>query len=254
MKNLIRNLKNKFFPSFRINTTLFGKIYCTWTSKKLSLSEKNVSHIINRFYPAYILSAKIPGCFVECGVGYGRSALIMESILRMHNDNRDFLLFDSFEGFPTPSGEDLSGSEKARKSQWNYIDPDHLIEVLSASSTKRIDIKKYKKNISKRIHIEKGFFEKTFNKEIYNKIKSFKGISYLHLDVDLYNSYLTCLNFLYPLVNSGGLILFDEYDNETLKKFPGSKKAIDKFLLSQNLDPAKVLEYDHSGKCFMVKK
>ena len=91
MTNLIRKIINILFPSFRINTTFLGKIFVTWTSKKLAISEKNVNHTINRFYPAYQKSAKVPGCFIECGVGYGRSALIMESILQMHNDKRDFL-------------------------------------------------------------------------------------------------------------------------------------------------------------------
>lgn len=254
MTNLIRKIINIIFPSFRINTTFLGKIFVTWTSKKLAISEKNVNHTINRFYPAYQKSKQVAGCFIECGVGYGRSALIMESILQMHNDKRDFLFFDSFEGFPSLSSEDLTNNQKARKSQWNYINPNIFLEVLSASKSKDKNSKNYKEDEQKRIHIKKGFFNKTLNKETQKKIKNFKGISYLHLDVDLYQSYLTCLNILFPLVNSGGIILFDEYEDKTLKKFPGSKKAIDEFLISQNLDPEKEIKFDLSGKCFMIKK
>ena len=254
MTNFLRKLINILFPSFRINTTLFGKIFVTWTSKKLAISEKNINHTINRFYPAYIKSSKLNGCFVECGVGYGRSALIMESILQMHGDKRDFFFFDSFEGFPNLTSEDLTNSQKARKSQWNYINPTIFLEVLSASKSKDKYSKKYKEDEKKRIHIKKGFFENTLNKESKMKIQRCNGISYLHLDVDLYQSYLICLTTLFPLVKSGGVILFDEYEDKTLKKFPGSKKAIDEFLISNNLNPDKEIKFDLSGKCYMIKK
>ena len=75
----------------------------------------------------------------------------------------------------------------------------------------------------------------------------------MHLDVDLYQSYKLCLERLFPLVNSGGIILFDEYNEETLMKFPGSKKAVDEYLLSKDINPSEMIKKDLSGKCFYIK-
>ena len=70
------------------------------------------------------------------------------------------------------------------------------------------------------IIFKKGFFPDSFNG--FNE-----KISFLHLDVDLYNSYKNCLDFFYPLLVNGGIITFDEYDNT---KWTGAKVAIDEFL------------------------
>ena len=48
----------------------------------------------------------------------------------------------------------------------------------------------------------------------------------LHLDCDLYESYLTCLNNLYKNVVNKGVIVFDEYYSH---KYPGARIAIDEF-------------------------
>ena len=78
---------------------------------------------------------------MECGVGYGRSALIIESILQFKKDLRNLYLFDSFQGFPELSEEDLTGNYQAKKGQWNYITENNLKEIISCS-----DNKKKKKN------------------------------------------------------------------------------------------------------------
>ena len=45
-------------------------------------------------------SLKVKGCVVEFGVGAGRTALMIESVLQLPSDLRPFYLFDSFKGFP----------------------------------------------------------------------------------------------------------------------------------------------------------
>ena len=51
-------------------------------------------------------------------------------------------------------------------------------------------------------------------------------IAILHLDGDLYESYLTCLNNLYDNVVKNGVIIFDEYYSH---KYPGARVAVDEF-------------------------
>ena len=81
------------------------------------MSSINLGFTIDRIYPLYVIASQTSGCFVECGVSYGRSALIIESIIQLKHDLRLFFLFDSFKGFPERSDEDLTGSYTAKKGQ-----------------------------------------------------------------------------------------------------------------------------------------
>lgn len=63
-----------------------------------------------------------------------------------------------------------------------------------------------------------------------NRLNSF---FFVHLDVDLYSSYETCLPYFYKRLVSGGVIGFDEYNDP---KWFGAKEAIDEFCLEHNLN------------------
>ena len=164
------------------------------------------------------------GVIVECGVGVGFTLSILSNI-----SEKKIYAFDSFEGFP----EDLSVKEDKnlfkvlKYSKWNY---------------KLMTIDLVKKNLLKNGILENDLDEKIiFNKGFFPK--SFKGfdkpISFLHLDVDLYQSYKDCLEFFYPKLLKGGMVTFDEYtvDYELKKKkgysfSSGAKIAIDELTVS----------------------
>lgn len=54
-----------------------------------------------------------------------------------------------------------------------------------------------------------------------------RRFAYLHCDVDIYESVLACLEFFYPRMTPGGVMLFDDYE---WKDCPGVRKALDEFL------------------------
>ena len=230
-------------------------VFASYHSKMSAISQYNITQILERFNPLYLRSKDLEGCIVECGVGYGRSALLIESLLQYHNDKSYFFLFDSFKGFPAPTDKDLTNDNKPKKGEWNKIGLKSLYEMLSASKNgpSPCDPKNYKKDEEYRIKIVEGFFADSLTENIINKIKKQKGIKFLHLDVDLYESYKLTLEALYPLVNKGGVILFDEYNEPPDTKFPGARLAIDEYLKSQNLNPNKVISTDSSGKAYLIK-
>ena len=55
----------------------------------------------------------------------------------------------------------------------------------------------------------------------------------MHLDCDLYQSYLDVLNGLYKNVKQGGSIIFDEYYS---LKYPGARIAVNEFFYNQPVD------------------
>jgi len=80
----------------------------------------------------------------------------------------------------------------------------------------------------------KGYFEDT--------LERFKDLRFagVNLDCDLYQSYLTCLEFFYPRVVPGGYIIFDDYG---LPAYPGAQKAVDSFLAAK---PEKITRFSEA--------
>ena len=212
--------------------------------KKMSVTPRNLDQILNRFEPLLSLGLNSQGCIVECGIGYGRSLQIITSLLCLKDPSRKVLGFDSFEGFPELTEEDNGGKTHKSRGLWKYVMPHHIEEIISES-----------KNGDNPVNTElfKGFFEDTLNQEVLDKIRSYGGIAFLHLDVDLYESYMCTLTRLWDSVNPGGVVLFDEYHPSSRVKYPGAYKAINKFLFSRDLDPSTHVKTDKTGKCYVIK-
>jgi hypothetical protein len=79
-----------------------------------------------------------------------------------------------------------------------------------------------------------------------------KPIALLHVDVDLYQSYADCLVNLWPRVEAGGIVAFDEYGEPDT--WPGARRAVDEFLAEHSLDPAALHHDEVSDKWWMVKE
>lgn len=59
--------------------------------------------------------------------------------------------------------------------------------------------------------------------------------SFVHIDVDLYRTTLDCLEFFYPRLVSGGVMLFDDYGIRIYEQ--AEKKAVDEFFSSRPEKP-----------------
>ncbi len=175
----------------------------------------------------------VQGDVVECGIGYSETFQILSCLVSKDVVPRTLWGFDSFEGFPEPTKEDTS-ARNPKKGEWKVLSVPQLYTILGRL---RLD----KSFIDSRVKIVKGFFDDTLPKT------NVPPIAFLHLDVDLYASYKTCLRELFPKVAEGGVVLFDEYDSPS---FPGAKKAIDEYFKGT----AYRLQKDaDTGKYFLIK-
>jgi hypothetical protein len=184
-------------------------------------------------------TAKLDGAIIECGVFRGSTLLGMAHVLTnlRGKDNAKLIGCDSFQGFPAPSTEDAlqdgTFHERTREGIFNDTSYEALLNRISALG--------YKQNIQ----LLKGFFNDTLPNlgEVKFKI--------VHLDCDLYQSYITCLTLLYPRLLPGGYMVFDEYDTSEAV-YPGARKAIDEFLLDK---PERIQRFGHSldARWFIVK-
>lgn len=186
---------------------------------RLPSSELNVANLARFLYfrRRFEEVKNLNGDIVECGVGQGESLFMFAFLIREEGKSRKLWGFDSFEGFPEPTPEDTS-PRRPKKGDWNETSVYAVREQLLHNG---LDTEFVRAQVT----LVKGYFDTTVTKYSGGKI------ALLHLDVDLYASYQTTLNALYPKVMSGGAILFDEYMGTTEHlHFPGARQAIDEYL------------------------
>lgn len=160
---------------------------------------------------------KIEGDIAEVGVYRGGST----KIIREATTKRSLYVFDTFDGLPELSTED----DRRQFQKGDY----------SASLE---SVKKYLKNYSN-IYFYKGKFPYTAG-PIKNKIFSF-----VYLDVDIYESTIKSLEFFYPRMSKGGIIISHDYPSSE-----GVKKAFSEFF-ENKLEI--IIEPFGTDQCLVVK-
>jgi O-methyltransferase len=170
--------------------------------------------------------AGIAGSVVECGTWKGG---MIAGIAKILGNQRDYYLYDSFEGLPEAKKID---GEAALTWQMNKADPGYH----NNCSAKYEDAEEaMKKSGAKHYKIIKGWFEHTLPHHPQND-----KISILRLDGDWYESTLTCLNHFFAKVVPGGLIIIDDY-----KIWEGCTKAVHDFL-SREKRPEGICQYNNT--------
>ena len=129
--------------------------------------------------------------------------------------NREYYLFDSFEGLKTTTHD----ANDNRNKEFSDADYNTLYEELS----------NYKNT-----QIVKGQFKDSFRKVANNKF------SMVYFDADLYDSTIDACNFFYDRLIDGGFFIFHDYSSEESdlpsgvnKPFSGVKRALDMFLVNK---------------------
>lgn len=177
------------------------------------------------------------GDVVECGVHFGRTLLFLSHLVKDEGLGRKIWGFDSFEGLPGLSKEDL-GLRPRRKGE---LSGSNILKVHNFLISGGLD----NDFVSSQVTLIKGFFKDSLSKYTGSKI------ALLHIDADLYDSYLAVLNEFYPKVIQGGVILFDEYvSTGDMIYWPGAQKAINEFFG----DNKNLIQRDvRTGKYYLIK-
>tara|TARA_B100000287_G_scaffold360872_1_gene353418 strand:- start:86 stop:736 length:651 start_codon:yes stop_codon:yes gene_type:complete len=184
------------------------------------------------FYNEIVNKVKhLEGCFVECGVGWGRSALMIAELINLFDKDKKFYLFDTFTGFPELSEEDK---------EVNFIHKGYL------NAPKEYVIKFFENSLlsdDAKIIFKEGDIKKTL-------ISFDEDISLLHLDVDIHSSYDIALELLKSRVVNGGAIIIDEYNS---KRFNNIKKVVDNHLVKNKYDFYNS-GYKYFNRAYFIKK
>ena len=149
------------------------------------------------------LSNHICGSIVEVGVYKGGSA---EAIAKTKINDKKLFLFDTFEGMP----QECEHDNYHKKGDFSDTSLESVVQGLGRF---------------KNVFVHRGLFPQ--------ETGGFLGretFSMVHIDVDIYKSYMDCLNFLWPRIVKGGIIIFDDYNEKTCL---GAKLAVDEFFAAK---------------------
>jgi O-methyltransferase len=161
----------------------------------------------------------VSGDFGEAGVFRGSTARLVADIVQLGNfdmSNREMILFDSFEGLPDMGSEDLQPQELP---EGEGTDPYYREAPRRFSNTDINSVAEIFKDESW-VKLRKGWIPEAF--EGFED----RNYSFVHIDVDLYQSTMDCLEYFVPRMNEGGIILCDDYLS---LRFPGARMAWDLF-------------------------
>ena len=171
-----------------------------------------------------ILIEDIPGDFAELGVWRGNSASILAYYAAI--SGRRTYLFDTYQGFDE---RDFVGVDEG--------------EQMAFADTSLAQVKNNIGTPSMACSFVKGRFPDSIMKQ--HKENTYSIVS---LDCDLYEPMKAGLDFFYPLMSRGGIILIHDYSSAL---WQGVKKAVDDFLIEA--DEYLILMPDKSGSAFIRK-
>ena len=153
--------------------------------------------------------------------------------------DRDFYMFDTFEGIPAPGEHDalIGGDHESLMKWWNREN-----SKKDAAPWLDAPVEKVRENMAstgydlKHVHTFPGLVEDTV------PANAPEQIAFLRLDTDYYSSTKVELEVMFPRLSPGGVLIIDDYGYTA-----GTRKAVDEFLASYP-DPLFLNRIDTCGR------
>jgi hypothetical protein len=155
----------------------------------------------------------LSGHVAECGVWQGSTLLPTGLFLKRRAPGKRLFGFDSFQGLNETVARDvtLGGDDDERKAIGGFAN----------TSCEAVQQKVSQFGLDDVVTLVPGYFQDTLHQHAE------KSFSFVHLDCVIYESYRTTLEFFYPRMVPGGIILLDEYLDPP---WPGCTLAVDEFI------------------------
>jgi O-methyltransferase len=166
------------------------------------------------------LADALPGDTAECGVWTGASSWFV--CRHFQGSGKTHHGFDSFEGLPAPSAVDGG--------YWREGD------CVAAESQARANLAGFP------VELYKGWIPERFP-EVADR-----RFCFVNVDVDLYEPTRDSIEFFYPRMVPGGVMLFDDYGSAM--QSPGARKAIDDFMADR---PESLIDAP-TAQAFLIKR
>lgn len=193
-------------------------------SVKASGSLHNPEVLNTRLYNAvqflrYTLD--LDGEVAECGAFQGLSSYLFCNYLRLTRPDfkgRGYHVFDSFEGLSEPQSQDLDPPQAVGAINFGFLRAGAFEGSLESV---KATLREFPE-----IEYHRGWIPESFAGIPEKKYK------FVHLDLDLYAPVKGSVEYFYPRLVKGGIMVIDEY---ALARWPGARKAVDEFCQTKNL-------------------
>lgn len=179
----------------------------------------------DRLYVLYELLSQacrgVSGDAIECGVYRGGTARMFGELLLRTGSQKHIYLCDSFSGMPEVHPE----LDTHRRGDF--------------ADTSLSEVQTLLKSVANAVFVPGTIPE------------SFAPIAdacfcFAHVDVDLYDAVRTSTEFIYPRMNAGGFIVYDDYG---FASCPGARRAVDEFYATLPEQPLVLA----TGQCVIFK-
>jgi hypothetical protein len=168
--------------------------------------------------------AGLPGLIIEAGTARGGSAIVMAAA---KSPARPMKVYDVFGMIPPPTEQDgadvheryariAAGQAKGVGGETYYGYRDDLYREVTDSFA-RLGVPVGEHNVE----LIRGLFEDTIALD--------EPVAFAHLDGDWYESTMTCLTRIAPLLVRGGRIVLDDYE-----KWSGCRTAVDEYFAGRD--------------------
>jgi hypothetical protein len=220
----------KMYIAYRPDSDVFSKCHpeLAYLSEKwIKNNVMNNAGDLPRLYALIlnikqILNEKVLGDIAELGVYRGNSAAFLAYYARLYR--RTVLLFDTFEGF---DHRDLVGVDESKALEFADTSLDYVRELVG----------------DKDVRFVQGRFPQSIPPDLYAS-----RFCLAHIDCDLYEPAKAGLEFFYPRLSPGGLLIMHDYANPT---WGGVKRAMDEYC--REIPEGPVVFGDKSGTV-MIRK
>ena len=222
--------QEKLFLSYRPDSDLtfgqhpeLGQLSQKWIYDNVLNNAGDLTRFYNFIFNIKnILADGVPGDLAELGVYKGNSAASLAHYAREFG--RQVVLFDTFEGFHRC---DFVGIDGEKSMEFTDTSLDQVRQLVGQEAVRFVP----------------GYFPKSIPTDIYDW-----RFCVVHIDCDLHEPAKAALEFFYPRLSPGGLLIIHDYANPC---WPGIKKAVDTYCHSIPERP--VLFGDKSGTA-MIRK
>ncbi len=184
----------------------------------------------DRAYLLYMFAryaATLGGDFAECGVYKGGTALLLSKVMEKAQDNggqgKSLFLFDTFQGIPNEITTARDGYDLGWFSDTSYQAVQGLFRGKGF------------------VKIHPGCIPETLNPVADRRF------AFVHIDVDVYSSTKACMEFFYPRLVKGGILIDDDYGLPRYKF--AARKAMDEFFADKAEKPISL----RTGQSLIIK-
>lgn len=194
------------------------------------------------------MTLDVPGDIAELGVFRGLGLMTWANLLEAYcigDRTKTVYGFDNWKGFLELSKEDGREEGSVEKTVGGFSPEkyyDELVEAIKIFDRDRFVPWK------PRVKLVVGSIEES----VRDFVEQNPGVrfSLIHFDCDLYRPTKIALEYLWPLLSKGGVVLFDEY---SIKEWPGETKAVDEYFSDKPEVRIKTLQWTNAPAGYIVK-